>query len=463
MESKGYSDLEVVINRQSTMMGDEKAVVSEPDEATSGSTPTTPAPAYITPVSRTATSTLSSPTIHSDDEASILDPKAAAPLRKEKTILGLKRNIFILAALATAMLLALVLGLAIGLTVSQSRRSTGTGSQIAEQQGTGILINSSLAATNWTDSNNIGRAAVFYQDSYNAINVMLYDSLSGGWTKRNVTASVMNSSSIPSLDVKPGTPLACATNRYQVSLYYLQHDNTVSEVYSPDPVNGEWIPGALKPTINPQASNTSRLAAYWQICPNCTDTLLLTYERDGDIQLANSTSGQWQSMPAISRNVLPGSGLSMNAFTDYNGIGPTGTNADALRVYHSAGDNLIEVINGPLTRRRWGFGNSGNELASSIPTQPPPGIASLSFGSKGWTQSLVTYLTGDGSLVSAYWNTKKWTIGPTELDQKFGNATAIASTQAQRIFTISDGVIHQYRVDAASDPFKWFHVNSLNG
>ncbi|KAJ0142967.1 hypothetical protein CTA2_1341 [Colletotrichum tanaceti] len=319
MDNKDYSDLEVVVQSQPTMIGDEKVVVSsETDEAASGSSPITPAPAYISPISRTATSSLLSPTIHSNDEASIVNMKPAATRRKEKTILGLRRNVFLLlAALGTAMLLALVLGLAIGLTTRKNGRSAATGPKRAKQQGTGILNISSLAATNWTDSNNVGRAAVFYQDPFNALNVLLYDSLSGGWTRRNISASVMNSSFIPSLYVKPGTPLACATNGLQVNLYYIQRDNTVSEVYSPDPVGGEWVPGTLKPSINLQASNTSRLAAYWQVCPNCTDTLLLAYERDGDIQLANSTGGQWQSMPAISRNVLPGSAISMNAFTDY--------------------------------------------------------------------------------------------------------------------------------------------------
>ncbi|TKW49863.1 hypothetical protein CTA1_703 [Colletotrichum tanaceti] len=104
---------------------------------------------------------------------------------------------------------------------------------------------------------------------------------------------------------------------------------------------------------------------------------------------------------------------------------------------------------------------TGNELASSLPTQPAPGIASLSWGSRGWTQSLVTYSASNGGLMSAYWNSKRWVVRPTVLDKKFGNATAIVSTQAQRIFTISDGVIRQYRVDAAKDVFKWYHVNDL--
>ncbi|KZL68268.1 fungal fucose-specific lectin protein [Colletotrichum tofieldiae] len=464
MDTKDYSDLEVVMMRQSMMMADEKVVISKLDEATSGSFPTTPAPAYVAPVPMaTAVPVVPPSRTNSEAGSSFFNTKTIVPQRKEKTILGLKKRVFILTAVGSAMLLILILGLAIGLTAGKAKGSNDTGSQTIDQPGTGILNISSLAATNWTDNNNVGRAAVFYQDRDNALNVMLFDSLSGGWTRRNVTASVMNSSSIPSLDVMPGTPLACVTNKFQVSLYYLQRDNTVSEVYSPNPVNGDWLPGALNPVLNPQASSGSRLAAYWQVCPSCTDTLLLAYEGNGVIQLANSTRGQWQSMPAITKNVLPGSGLSMNPFTDFNGSGSTGTDANALRVYQSADDNLIELISGPLTDRRWEVGNFGNALTSNLPTKPAPAITSLSFGSTGWTESLTTYLTNDGRLVSAHWNGSTWAARPPNLDQTYGNATAIASTQAQRIYTIVDGAIHQYRVDAATDPFKWFHINRIAG
>ncbi|GKT40463.1 uncharacterized protein ColSpa_00644 [Colletotrichum spaethianum] len=462
MDTKDYSDLEVVMMRQSMMIVDEKVVIDKFEEATSGSSPITPAPAYVAPVlMATAPPTLSPMRANTDDGASFYNQKAIVTQREEKTILGVKRKVFILGAVGSAMLLILILGLAIGLTTGKGSRSTNTGSQAADKPGTMFLNNSSLAATNWTDSNNVGRAAVFYQDQYNALNVMLFDSLSGGWTRRNVTASLMNSSSIPALDVLPGTPLACVTNKYQVSLYYLQRDNTVSEVYSSNPVSGDWLPGALNPSLTPQASNGSRLAAYWQVCPSCTDTLLLAYEDNGVIQLANSTKGQWQSMPAITKNVVPGSGLSMNPFTDFNGTGATGTDANAIRVYQSDDDKLIEMISGPLTDQRWEVGNFGNALTSNLPTKPAPQIASLSFGPAGWTESLATYLTSDGKLVSAHWNTSGWTVRPPSLDQMFGNATAIASTQSQRIYTLVDGAIHQYRVDAATDPFKWFHVNAL--
>ncbi|KAK2042809.1 hypothetical protein LZ31DRAFT_632456 [Colletotrichum somersetense] len=468
MDKKDYSDLEVVM-RQSMMPSDKCVIDSKFQEATSGGggpSPISPAPAYVAPVSM-ANSPIVPPSrinTNTDDNASFFNPKTMTPQREENTILGLKRKTFILAAVGICMLLILIIGLAVGLTMGKSGSSNAAaGSGKVNSKNSIILENSSLAATNWTDNNNVGRAAVFYQDKFNGLNVMLFDSLSGSWAKRNVTASVMNSSSIPALDVKPGTPLACVTNRFQVSLYYLQRDNTISEIYSPNPASGDWLPGSLHPTLNPQASNGSRLAAYWQLCPSCTDTLLLAYEGNGQIQLVNSTKNQWQAMPAISNKVVPGSGLSMNAFTDFNGNGPTGTDANALRVYQSVNDNLLEIISGPLTDRRWEVGNFGNALTSKLPTNPAPEIASLSFGSTGWTESLTTYLTADGMLVSSHWNGTAWTVRPPTLDKTFGNATAIATTQAQRYYTIINGAIHQYRVEAAADPFTWYHVNQLNG
>ncbi|KAK1586091.1 uncharacterized protein LY79DRAFT_670537 [Colletotrichum navitas] len=461
MDKKDYSDLEVVM-RQSMMPSDKCVIDSKFQEATSSPSPiVSPAPAYVAPVTMANSPIVPPSRTTTDDNASFFNPKAMTPQREEKTILGLKRKTFILAAVGIAVALVLILGLAIGLTMGKTGSSDGA--PAVDSKSSVILENSSLAATNWTDTNNVGRAAVFYQDKFNGLNVMLFDSLSGSWTKRNVTASVMNSSSIPALDVMPGTPLACVTNRFQVSLYYLQRDNTVSEVYSPNPVTDQWMPGALNPTLNPQASNGSRLAAYWQVCPSCTDTLLLAYESNGQIQLVNSTKLQWQAMPSISTKVVPGSGLSMNGFTDFNGGGPTGTDANAIRVYQSANDNLMELLSGPLTDHRWEFGNFGNPLTSKLPTNPAPEIASLSFGSTGWTESLATYLTANGMLVSAHWNGTAWTVRPPSLDKTFGNATAIAATQSQRYYTLVDGSIHQYRVEASADPFTWYHVNQLLG
>ncbi|EFQ31350.1 hypothetical protein CGRA01v4_10661 [Colletotrichum graminicola] len=464
MDKKDYSDLEVVM-RQSMIPNDKCVIDSKFHEAMSSSSPViSPAPAYVAPVSMANSPIVPPSRTNTDDNASFSNPKAMAPQPEEKTILGLKRKTFILAAVGIAMLLVLILGLAIGLSTGKASSSDGAGGAPAvDSKSSVILENSSLAATNWTDNNNVGRAAVFYQDKFNGLNVMLFDSLSGSWTKRNVTASVMNSSSIPALDVMPGTPLACVTNKFQVSLYYLQRDNTISEIYSPNPVSGQWLPGSLNPTLNPQASNGSRLAAYWQVCPSCTDTLLLAYESNGQVQLLNSTKNQWQVMPSISTKVVPGSGLSMNPFTDFNGAGPTGTDANAIRVYQSASDNLMEVISGPLTDRRWEIGNFGNPLTTNVPTNPAPEIASLSFGSTGWTESLTTYLTANGMLVSAHWNDTAWTVRPPTLDKHFGNATAIATTQAQRYYTLVDGSIHQYRVEASADPFMWYHVNQLMG
>ncbi|KAK1963104.1 hypothetical protein LY78DRAFT_212293 [Colletotrichum sublineola] len=465
MDKKDYSDLEVVMMRQSMMVSEKCVIDSKFEEATSGSSPTvsSPAPAYVAPVATPNSPIVPPSTINTDDNASFYAPKAIIPQREEKKIMGLKRKTFILAAVGLAMLLILILGLAIGLTTGKAGSSNGAAEASEDSKDSIILPNSNLAATNWTDNNNVMRAAVFYQDKSNALNVMLFDSLSGAWTKRNITASVMNSSSIPALDVLPGTPLACATNRFQVSVYYLQRDNTISEIYSPNPVSGEWLPGSLNPVLNPQASNGSHLAAYWQVCPSCTDTLLVAYEGNGQIQLANSTKNQWQMMPSISTKVVPGSGLSMNPFTDFNGNGPTKTDANAIRVYQSMNDNLLELLSGPLTDQRWEVGNFGNPLTSNLPTRPAPQIASLSFGSTGWTESLTTYLTADGKLVSAYWNTTAWTVRPPSLDKTYGNATAIVATQSQRYFILVNGIVHQYRVDASADPFTWYFVNKLDG
>jgi hypothetical protein len=31
------------------------------------------------------------------------------------------------------------------------------------------------------------------------------------------------------------------------------------------------------------------------------------------------------------------------------------------------------------------------------------------------------------------------------------------------MFGVVDGAVHQFRIDAAKDPFKWYHVNKIAG
>ncbi|KAH6679876.1 hypothetical protein F5X68DRAFT_138617 [Plectosphaerella plurivora] len=475
MEVEHYSDLEVV--RLSVMIPREKVAISREEAAAAGSTPATPAPAYVAAATATAASTVattSTPrtlTQVSDDGSSVFTAK---PLPKEpKRIMGMKKKTFLLLAVGSALLLITALAVALGISLN-SRHSvpidavtnitnpTNSESTVESDPGR-VLSTSNIAALNWTDSANIDRAAVFYQDSSNALAVMLFDSLSGNWMYRNVTASVMNSSSIPSLDVRPGTPLACVTNRWQVSLYYLRSDNKVGEIYAPDPVKGEWFPGAMSSVLDPQASANSSLAAYWQICPGCTNTLLVAYQGPDGVQLANHTNDQWQSMSTLSNKITPGSGLTMSPFVDFEGAGPTGTDANALRIYHADSSNLTELISGPLTDNRWETGNFGNAVTSKLPTSPSPDITSLSFGINGWTNTLATYLTSTGTLVSSLWNGTTWATSSPEIVGNTGNFSAIAATQSQLMFGIIDGGIHQFRVDAAKNPFKWYHVNKIAG
>lgn len=474
IEVEHFSDLEVV-NRLSVMIPSEKVAISREEAAAASSTPATPAPAYVAAPAAAAaiatTSTTRASTQVSDDGSSVYTAK---PLPKEpKRIMGMKKEVFILLAVGSALAIITALAVALGIslgskqsapmdTIANVTNPTTSEPTVASDPGR-VLGTSNIAAVNWTDNANIGRAAVFYQDSSNALSVMLFDAVSGGWTYRNVTASVMNSSSIPSLDVQPGTPLACVTNRWQVSLYYLRSDNKIGEIYAPDPVKGEWFPGAMSSVLDPQASAGSSLAAYWQICPGCSNTLLVAYQGPDGVQLANHTNDQWQSMPTISNKITTGSGLSMSPFVDFEGAGPTGTDANALRIYHAQSNNLTEVISGPLTGNRWETGNSGVAITNKLPTKPAPEIASFSFGTHGWTNSLATYLTSSGSLVSSLWNGTTWTTSTPEIVGNTGNFTAIAATQSQLMFGVVDGAVHQFRIDAAKDPFKWYHVNKIAG
>lgn len=288
---------------------------------------------------------------------------------ERKTLFGLRRSTFYALSAGIAFLIIGLLVTVLAVTAPWSKSSAlssdDDNNKSASNSSTaaGILMpQSRLAAMNWTDSTGTTYTGVFYQSSNatgSAIMAAIRSSTSPAWSSINVSASANPAG----LDVLDGTPLAAASNNGLWNVYYLTTDRRVAEVYSTSPSSPTgWLQGEMGASLgNPEAAPGSGLAAMWQSCDNCTDSLLVLYQdaATGHVQMGNMTKLVWAVGDVVSTSAAPGTGLGVSAFTDFGGNGSTGTDLNAVRMYYADGGDLIEKLRGPLTDFRLETGNFG--------------------------------------------------------------------------------------------------------
>jgi hypothetical protein len=291
--------------------------------------------------------------------AGIFGGSANGPAQR-KTLFGLRKTTFYAVAAGVALLIIGLLVIILAVTAPWGKKS---GSISSDRKSAGVVMpESRLAAMNWTDTAGTTYTGVFYQSS-NATGGSLMAAIRASTADRWVSVNVSASANLTGLDVLDGTPLAAATNNGLWNIYYLTPDRRIEEVYSTNPLSPSgWLQGTMGPSLgNPKAAPGSGLAALWQTCSNCTDSLLVLYQdaAKGVVQMANLTALAWSMGDVVSTSAAPGTGLGMSAFTDFGGTGPTGTDINAMRIYLADGGNLIERLRGPLTDYRLETGNFG--------------------------------------------------------------------------------------------------------
>ncbi|KAK6860715.1 hypothetical protein PG995_004351 [Apiospora arundinis] len=375
----------------------------------------------------------------------------------DRQIFGLSKKTFILVvsglALFLVVLLAIILGVTLGRGASSKDNSAGAGTL-------GLLENTRLSAMNWTDPfSGVDHSAVFYQHSSNALMVSVRDATSQAWRSVNITASVMNTTKAVGLSVLPRTPMACVTNAFQQSCYYLNADGRVAEIYNVDPTLNGWTAGAFGSKIQARTAPDSRIAAVWQICQNCSNSILVAWQdaNGADVKIANFTSKDWAQGPTLFESAAPGAGLAFSTFNDFRGTSPFGTDPNALRMYTASGSNLVELLNGPETNFAWGIGNFNNPVTSGLSLNPSPDIASITYGNNGWDNNLVHFLGPKGKLMSAVYRGAGWSVQAATLSGAPASAvdgfTSIASTQGMRLYALSQrGDIHEFTTNS-TNPF----------
>ncbi|KAG8161269.1 hypothetical protein KVR01_009533 [Diaporthe batatas] len=385
---------------------------------------------------------------------------------ERKTLFGLRRSTFYALTAGIALLIIGLLVTLLAVTAPWSKPSASDDDGDSRSSEAGILMpESRLAAMNWTDPTGTTYTGVFYQSSNatgSSIMAAIRPSTVDSWMSINVSASAGPAG----LDVLDGTPLAVANNNGLWNLYYLTSDRRVAELYSLKPASPSgWLQGGMGANLgNPQAAPGSGLAALWQNCENCTNSLLVLYQdaATGHVQMANMTDLVWAMGDVVSTSAAPGTGLAISAFVDLGGTGPTKTDPNAMRMYYADGGGLIEKLSGPSTDFRLETGNFGNQITSNLAVNPPPEIASLTFGTNGWTNNIVLTLDQTtGALQSSVYRGSDWVVQAASLDGSPDDVveegfSAVAVTQTMKMFAISrvNGKINEFETNS-SNPFQW--------
>ncbi|KAL8351102.1 hypothetical protein RB601_000772 [Gaeumannomyces tritici] len=424
---------------------------------TNGSAISEPAPAYKS--GDTFTDSPASERGMWRGDAGVTD--ADRPKPAGETMFGYPKKKVIMIGGSILLLIGVIIAIAVGVSLGMQ----GQASRSANSEGL-MMDNTRVASINWTEAvSGTRHVAVFYQTRESSLMASTRDTLSNRWRTVNVTAAVLKNTKALSLDVLPGTPIAVCSNQFQQSLYYLNSRRQVQELYSSNFNADEWLSGMFSSKIQAKSAPGSKLSAVRQMCNNCSNSLLVTWQDDdGKVRLANFTADAWQEMPPIAESAAPGTGLGLTAFTDFRGTGPFGTDTNALRIYVSGGTTLMEYINGPETNFAWTTGNFGNPLASGLPVSPSPDIASITYGPNGWINNLVAYTDVCGNIQTAVWRGTTWSIQQATLTgQPAGvdNFTAITATQEMHIYARhKGGKIHEFATNA-SNPFLWTWQGAL--
>lgn len=374
-DAKDYSDLEVVVDGTQTWDSNDKMPVLIDTSEEKIATPATPhhapnnallSPSLADPVpaypaslhSRTSTYAQNALAKGGDYSEYVVQHDGESTRGNERKIWGMNNKQLSLVAAGLVGFILLLLATVLAITLSMKHgRSTGQSVSLGVSDSTSLLNSSRLAALNWTDTTGLDRSLVFYQDMSNSIMVSIKDSASNEWAITNVTQAVMNSTGAKRLDVLSGTPLAAVTNVWQVSLYYLTAHNFIGEIWSSDVASGTWYAGSLASTLNPSAMNGSRLSAYWQMCTNCTNSLVVLHQQtDGNLMLANFTNNAWELSGPITDSASEAvnqTGLAIRPVAEGNSTNLLGTDATGWRVYEFDSTGIVELQSGRSTNFTW--------------------------------------------------------------------------------------------------------------
>ncbi|KAH8655338.1 hypothetical protein BX600DRAFT_515169 [Xylariales sp. PMI_506] len=346
-----------------------------------------------------------------DNETGAVPPLTPPP----KRICGLSRTWFWLVIGGIIIVAgALAGGLAGGLlsrnhktgnSDNSANNSTSNGTTI---EGTGPLAASQLAALNWTDSTDTRWRTIFYQNN-GALFYNQYHTSNSSWTSLNLSAAFESQNSGKSLSVQLGTPLAVAApsredverlglDSFIISLYYVDANNYVRDLYTKDESLSSWSQGNLSSTSIKAAANT-HLAASAFYCPNddanwvCNNQFTVYYQDpDGYVRLI--TGPDWADVGKLDVTVL-GASIAMFPFASNNGGNIT--DVSELRFFYYSNSDVLMCY-----QNLNGLGRFNDLISSSLyssgSTLPQIVASPANFHST----AIILTMDGTGDFTAAY-------------------------------------------------------------
>lgn len=236
------------------------------------------------------------------------------------------RTFYIILALAVIVVIAAIGG-GIGAALASkkadsSASSNGTGGSTGSTGGNSTtpkgpkpLANTKIAATNWTDGNNVGHRNVYFQDEYGAVVERRWDSNSNKWTTSNISKLFEASTTF---GPQSGTSLTVASmdkggsDGYEIQLYFLDEWNFIRSVHAVevDTQPTAWTNNTLGGAFL-EVRKGSHLSAMYQDCwrNDCAGSWCVAYQRPSDASIKTANSSHW----ATSDVAVVGSDLSNNS------------------------------------------------------------------------------------------------------------------------------------------------------
>jgi hypothetical protein len=242
-----------------------------------------------------------------------------------RLILGLRRRTFIILAVIIGLLIVGIgvgVGLGVGLNASSNDDPAPVAPPTENPDPNGNLFEgSSLAASNYTDTDGFIHLYVFFQ----AANEEL---LTSKWDSQNKTWETMSISKILSdtglnLSLIPASPIAAYTYTnptFQTRVYFLTTNNSIREIISSeDPtLKTNWRQGQLGSNRLLTAARGSKLAALRPHCGTSTNCqvnypwLAIAYQGEGGV-IAVSRADEWEPMDIEFGPAEPGAAIGLSS------------------------------------------------------------------------------------------------------------------------------------------------------
>ncbi|KAH6850293.1 hypothetical protein B0I37DRAFT_110630 [Chaetomium sp. MPI-CAGE-AT-0009] len=391
-------------------------------------------------------------------------PAAAVANPEPRRIFGLRRRTFIILTVILGLVIVGIgvgVGVGVGLNASSSEDPTPVApppseTPPSETPNAGNLFKgSSLAASNYTDTDGFIHLYVFFQAANKELLTSKWDSQNKTWATMSIS-KILSSTGL-NLELIPASPIAAYTYTnptFQTRVYFLTTGNSIREIISSeDPtLTTNWRQGQLGSNRLVTAAEGSKLAALRPHCGTSTNCqvnypwLAIAYQGEGGV-VAVSRADDWEPMDIEIGPAEPGAAIGLSSVMRRNNITDVGWS-----LFYDE-DGTLQEFNSQNRLAKWTRGPS----TGFAPSPASPNIATFSYE---LVNMMIVNVDPDGDLEVRTWDTQTWSglEAPNLLsgdgapsEPKF---SAVAGTSQRRVFGVVNGTVHQWEFFTLS-PRQW--------